>query len=440
MICFPKGFFSKGTAKINEFLKLLWKNPDQHENFTKFTDLNDDCKLLILETLDFNSLVNLAGANRASSYLTTDVYRRTFASKQIKIEGPFVDRETPAVESNDLIRIYSFKVVTRLVHNFGSYITKLIIDAVGMKKNQVLEVIALVNRHCDALIELKIVNLDEEVFPSADQQPFSSVKVFSLHSSLMNPVEQRLAMNKMFPKLENLTLQNMKIIDRQNILQTFPNLKHFSVSLMHLEGFVEQDLVQMISLNPQIYSLSISGVSMKLLMFLSEYSPNLRCLSLHWILQNSPYQTHIQFKNVRQLDVKASQDYFSRIVTFDGLEEFNLECFFYVGDIWLSFIRRHASIKKLVISNGQLSENQLRDLIGNIPNLVEATITIARDVDLQLMIQFLNQNPKMQKLDLSFRGIDEIDVSKAFENTIQRNWNVLNTAFGWILHRKIKNT
>lgn len=76
-------------------------------------DLNDDCQMLMLEGLDFPTLLDVAGTNRHFASLVSDILQRTFQKKMVYFQLMTFSGKPMEYDieiSNNYIKIRHFEV------------------------------------------------------------------------------------------------------------------------------------------------------------------------------------------------------------------------------------------------------------------------------------------------------------------------------------------
>lgn len=405
------------------------------ESDTKFADLNDDCKLLILEELDFPSLINMAEANPHFFHLAADVYRRKFGSKEIEIIEPSPG-DKPMKESNGKIQILNFVLTEKLLQNFGKFITKLKINSWIINFEMFRWILEQANEHCTALTKLELITFDENALVNV-HAPFANVEIVSFRESLTKLIVKDFKLNEMFPKLRALSLPFSHAIDRDSILLEFPNLRHLSASFLKTKGTNEMDVQSMIKLNPQIRNLSVCYITMEFLKFVSETLPDLENLEIVWLKEGAEYNGQIHLKNVRNLNVTSAIDNFPRSVTVEQLEEFTIDWGHTSSPgAWIDFINRHTTLTKLNIIDDEIDDSKLSMLARGITNLVEATFAISSDIRPESIITFLEAGVNLNRIEMSFAEPIPEDELMILQSCIEKPWKLTNTSSSYLIEKE----
>lgn len=366
-------------------------------NVTQFADLNDDCMFLILDQLDFVSLINLAGANQQFSNLASDVYRRKYASKKIEIVS---SDDGHIKEGKDIIQIEDKQIAMKLLQRFGRIVSFLKIDYWENNFDESKHIIALANKYCDTLVDLEIISCDLTGLADV-QRPFHSVKKVSLERALVNLTGKTFKLNEMFPNIHTLILPHEHVVDREGIAMEFPHLKKLVVSFWHMYGFKETDIEPLIKRNPQIESLTINSSTLKFIQFISGNMPNLKHLKLHWIKDCRNITRNISLRNVQSLDLKTANDNFLKIVEFQSLEELDVE---FTGTMTKHFfgnVNKYTKLRILNIKSTELNDTELITLVRIFPNLVDGSFIASENLAAETVIHILKNSSTLQRLRLN---------------------------------------
>lgn len=408
----------------------------QNQHKMKLADVNTDCKFLILEQMDFLGVINMAETTKEFLHLATDVYKRKFANKQVVIRNPYLGCNVNTLRSEGSIEIGYFQAIHKLFQHFGSMITKLKIEYFSGSNGLARQAVALANQFSDALKELEIQSFDEDLLNDV-RWPFRNVETLSFNGFMGKFANGKLQLNQMFPNVQNLSVKHVRAINRENIVLPFPQLKHFEASLVVTQGINETDIKRMIELNPQLHSLTLLYCSMNLLQFVSEKLRNLEQLDVAWIItETSDVDNVINFKNVKILNMKSAHEMFLRKVTFDQLQELNVDIFSKSENMWISFIRKQSNLRKLSIERPFL-DSYIIKLAENAPNLTEVSFKVESNVTSERISQFIEKNSQLKKIQLELVSSDSLsdelfsDLHKRFKN----EWKISNNSLCYLFEK-----
>lgn len=362
------------------------------ENYTQFEGLNVDTKLLILEELDFVSLMTMAEMNQEMRALVVDVYRRKLAAKQIRIiqsvSGMMV------LDEGDLISIDNLNFTTKFLQTYGQFVRNISFNYYNAW-NEMHGVMDLVIRHCDSLTNFNLRSFSENAF-SIVEKPFPKVEYVSIDGNVSKLFSNTLQFNELFPKMRSLILEQSRMVDRKSLLRNFPNLEHLHLSSW--DPLSEDELKLFIELNPQIRSLAGFHAPTSFLEFLNDNLPNLDTLDFT-LIDGATLSNKIHFHKVTSLRVASSSNNFPTNVKFDQVKELTVDWYFLNPSMWKNFIWRHNTVNKLKLGHAQakLTDDMIAD-IGDLPNLQEAFVAIDDRVKTATLVEFMQKNNKLAKL------------------------------------------
>lgn len=93
------------------------------ENEPKFTELNMDSQLEILQLADLPSLLSIAEVNEQIGKLVAEIYQEKYASKTVGI-AEHNRKNQDVIVHLDSIQIDKFDVISKFFKNFGHLIAK----------------------------------------------------------------------------------------------------------------------------------------------------------------------------------------------------------------------------------------------------------------------------------------------------------------------------
>lgn len=390
-------------------------NEDAWENTTNFADLNVDCKLLILDEMDIISLVKIAEMNRQFQILAIDAYRRKFVEKLIIITASKDSEISHSVEYDDSFHTNDPIVTEKLIQYFGSLILYLKID-IKSGEEQLHNIMALTNRYCE---KLKRFTLRTNAKNALDRvvKPFYTVEDVILINIFHNLTTQNMELDQIFPKMHSLTMDRVVNNDWSNFVLVYPNLMHFNCQLLYLDTLAESSVVEIIKLNPQLRSLSFSGIRLKLLDIVNTHLLQLETLDLGWgdlISFGTQHVNEIHFERVS--DLTMSDVSFFHMLTFDRLKHIAFRQIPTDIEEWLIFIERNSNLSTLRIINEEVSEPVLLRLIGNIPNVEEISFPMKSDANMSVIAQFLTENTNLTSLTLSTKHDRTENIKQQLDN------------------------
>lgn len=395
-------------------------------NYANFSELNDDCKLLILEQLDLISLVNMAEVDENLHALAEDVYRRKYSTNSLHFYAEIFWGNNVKI-SGDFIFTKDLSIFAKIVKQFGHLITDLKFDYT----NNASEAVSLANRHCNNLQSFYISSHSENVLTEVAKS-FNSVKTVIFAGEIGKLSSKTMQLNEMFPKLQSLSIKHSNF-DWDSLILEYPHLEHLKIwtsSTMNETAFE-----RLLKLNPQIRSLSVNMIPHNVFSFINKQLPKLENLelSITSFLQSSE---PINFKSVRNLTVTFSPQCFPENVTFEQLSE--LRVFWMPTPMiqWLAFIRRHSTLRKLYFVS---MTNGILNAIENVPNIEQVSFFMQGDTSVASIIQFLERNENINTLSIQYR-IHSNDTKRQladFRNQIQGEWDVTESTETFLFEKKV---
>lgn len=399
------------------------------KKYAQLSDLNDDCKLLILDDLDFVSLITMSEINDNIQVLAADVYRRKFAQLSIVYQRTSWGQD---VFVGDCIEIYSFDWASRLIHNFGAFMQKFQIKLGDNEMHINDTLLELVHHNCKALKSLQLQGVHEDAL-NRIKTPFETVEDLELRISFTKPEKLTLGLNEMFPQMHSLSLDLSEMIDGSSVVHKFQNLKRLDLSYMNNENMMS-NVYEFIELNPQIKSLTLYQGSARFLGFISEKMPELEHLKVQYGFDSlSPDESTISFRNVKRLGVGESR--VLRNFDFQQLQHLEINSHSISYYDWSDFIQKHTSLTNLTVTGDEAHRTLLPTITGHVPNLIEASFIVPLEDSIEVLISFLQTSPKLERLDLTLRR-RTMDKLIELENLVKQKWNLTETTSGCLIVRK----
>lgn len=369
--------------------------------------------------------------------VASDVYRVKFGKKLVEVLDTFWIDGAPIRIIDGMIQIADLDIATKLFQTFGSLVTALKINFDSNNGNRIMNAVQLANRYASALQNMEMKMWQDSSLDEV-QMPFETVENVTLNG-IFDSSNQKLQLNEMFPKMRILSLKRAEMLDYSYLVHVYPHLEDVTVSFSTMNESNEMDIMQMVGLNPQIQTISLEYCSMRFLKFLSENMANLRQLSLkYFITANAETLEHISLKSVEYLSVINPLSNLPRNFMVERLQQLELAYTSDVQDMWLDFIKRHASLSKLSIANKRIRGEQLSTLAEYAPGLVEASICIASDLDAATIIHYLGGCSKLKTLALTCGETLSSAKLDVLSNRLEGEWKITNTSCGYLFERQAK--
>lgn len=307
------------------------------ENHTEFDELNDDCKLLIMEQLDFYSLSSIAGTNKHFLFLARDIFRRNFALKKIKMFLALEPIQTR--EYNDSIELIGLESSRYFVNQFGPVTMNLRLVDGSVKGEMAREIVTLLNRNVGALnsLQLNILDMDRTFEEKLQKLLQLNPKIRSLSFSTVSESVLKCA-SEHLPNLETLNLELVKWNEHKLHFKSIKNLMsmdndHFAdiATFDNLESLTLTDggdaqWIQFMRRHPTLKYLTILNIFVtdSVLKEIMQSVPNLVEASMK-LSTEVEADTVIQFLNrctkLKRFESLFFGQYFNPGRTFNEIEE-----------------------------------------------------------------------------------------------------------------------
>lgn len=409
---------------------------------TELMDLNDDCQFLILENLDFMSLLSVAETNTRYKSMIARIMKRIFRETLVHISLAHFDYKKPEFDIklyNDRIQINNFTIAARVVNNFGHLIQKLELEMIS-EENANISIYNLVNLRCSkALKEISLHSSPNHLL-NAFTNTFDTVQ--NLH--VLNVLETDRHLNEIFPSIRRLDLAPFKLPNPNVISVKYKYLEYLCLYINGRWGPMTNQLaVEIIEKNAQIQSLKLLRASVQLVKMVADLLlPQLDQLNLDSTQLDRTNET-IHFRNVKKLTVKQIyfQSFFFQI-QFGNVEEFILEEITESLFGETGFLQRNKHLKRFRLEpfhtlqfNTALfkrfahTTTTIHDIfIGNV---------LVSEFDLENVAHLINNNNQLEKLQIEFfESVIVENMSAALRELISDAWSLDKFKNDLILKRK----
>lgn len=337
-----------------------------------------------LKQLSFTELVNRANKNKDLIDEAGLEFAR-ISQQCVKINGrrcvKGIFQLTHKVKV-DCIEIYDRDLCYKVLRNFGSFITKLVIDFDGLEANDQFNKYMPndINAFCaNSLIELELLSCRKITFEKLIN-PFSEVQRVCLKNSYLEFNGKDLY--RLFPSVNRLELLANNVAYKGCIEQSFTDLQHLAVQLSD-RGFSNEHLFAALCQNQQLSSLHVvAHVDSTLIQAISEATPFLQCLHLHIISYEFKEEDEaVHFRTVEKLLITMDGGPFINLpIWFTQLAELEVTINGALQDEDLSkFIARNEKLTKLSIiapswNRIELSDSDMNVLSAKLKCLTDFTL------------------------------------------------------------------
>lgn len=368
---------------------------------TQIKDLNIECQLLILNELDVSTLISLSQTSKHFFFLVEDVLKRRFAKKTITFNAPHLTNQ--ATETSETIHIRNIEVAKKLMKFFGH-----------------LMVNVQFHRHP------RMNSFD--FFPNEFTTPLEKVEHISLHGRFNGLSNRKLQFFEIFPALRSLSVFTANIRDMSWVDHTYPHLESLNIYIWNVYdelGYFNPLVVErLMVLNPQIRKLVLGNLSRKLLNSVATNFPNLEMLELQQFghFRSEDAQLELHFDKLKVLKMQRCFQSIPNNATFEALEEFETDGLPAKCKKWIHFIENNKNLKRLRVTR-TIDNAAVSQLSSINSNLVEIKLLCGKDVDDKSIIELIENNKELRKIQLIFE--------KSMNSTI----GVLQSTFrsGWII-------
>lgn len=411
---------------------------------TTFTDLSTECQLLVLEKLDFPSLLRAVEINEHFSTLALDVFRRKHSKSDIILQNFSLEESLPKFNAdadiistmltsigknpnnldhlnsstNGRIEIQNMDETLATLTYFGHVISHLKFQYLYMNDNEAKTIAQYIGTYCaKSLIDIEFDSHYQPILRYL-QVPFKMAKNITFKSSVSNLIDTALPMNQLFPALKHLKLNGFEEIDNNYIVTHLPQLMHLTFNAEFSYGNFK-NVVQMIEMNPQIESIDLINITPKFLGRIVGVLPNLKTLTL-WTRFDNIDETH--FDSVTKFDAKKTLK-IPQNFTFSHLEELSMKCDDEQCDDWVIFSEKHRNLRRLHVKSATITDEQFENLT-DLPDLEEVSVFLldGHFIAIESLEKFMNGHSKLNSFHLnSCKKIDKENLYVKFE----RKWTIM---------------
>lgn len=376
------------------------------KNQTQIVDLNWDCQLLIVKELDLISLISLAETNNHFYILVAEILRLKFSKKLIVFSFPYInDKITLHIhEEGDYIKIQNWRDALKVLKLYGHLIRNLKIHHNMLPTNKAKSIYTFVNMYCsETLKQLNLINSCENFFHEFSR-PFQRVENVSLHGKFDKLSNSKFNFSEMFPAMQRLSLEMIKVEDIGWIDQQFAHLIHLNVFIWGRnqthECFLESMTVTLIRRNPQIRSLLLRNPTPKLLSFIANELHSLDSLELHSFDETNYRSDKITFNSVRVFKVQHGFQSAPKSIAFNKIESFITDGFPRKCSKWIEFVKKNQCLKTLRVIQRHLDNEDVSQLAVANLNLTELSAGFDQNVKNETIVQLIENSKYLEKIEL----------------------------------------
>jgi len=375
---------------------------------THLMDLNIDCQLLVLEQMDFISLLPLAETNLQYKSLVSLFLERIFRRNVVNIELTNLEEDlviiNPYIHS---IKIENTTFAKQLLNNFGHLIQNLEINRVYPYEDESYRSIyKLVNLHCSKT--LKKITSKNSLDNILEEFTNQFEKVEEVFIDNISKTGRRL--NEIFPSVRRLHFSTYEISNTDSINVKYMNLEHLNIHINEYVELTNKFAAELIRKNSHIRSLALESASVELIKNAADLLPQLERLELVCGQNKFNHNNEsISFPNVKifkEGNSKFVSNYYFLNLKFGNVEEL------YTDDLAENMFNETG----FFASNKKLQKLQLEPKYGGIyldsdafKQLARANTTLrqifinrAVNVEVETILQLIENNKQLEKLQITF--------------------------------------
>lgn len=399
---------------------LLKQNQESHNSLKNHTDLSAigvDCQLLILEELDIYDLIMISQTNHLFTDLASDVFRRKHSHKTIMISGTFSENSTNSVsDSQGIIMIKNLMLSVMLFKTFGPLIQTLEVYNRYINYDQRKRIHAVISEHCSGLTSIEMDCIENELdnFPF----PLRSVQTVNINGELTSSSSQ-FKIDSVFPAVRQLTLSYILHINSTIFDVKLPFLEGIKIILPYTEN-MKNTLELLFKKNEQIQSVALQFYnSFDCLKIASKYLPNLEELQFNFNYQlNQHREDEVHFRKVKKFKTSLGQANYFDLVTFDHLEEIDLNC---GSSDCIRFTDRNSNVSRVNIVAVSMKDDDFLTIGRKLNELTDFSLKNFWDITPDAIITLVQESEHLRKLKLTMPGKNLFDVLK---NKFTSGWHL----------------
>lgn len=438
--------------------------------------------------MSFEDLLRASEVNKKLSQLSPYVFKRKYSNHKIEIQNNFQlpvreERIEPIniagikinpktisnalellglktktvkptikshIESSSMIELIKYETIVKTFTHFGHVISKLCVFYYAHRQLQAELMGELISNYSSkSLIEVEFHNCASNYILN----PLENVRIVTFALNLDDFAETNLPINKLFPALHRLHFHGYGK-DLSYINCHMPNLQHLRISFVNEFWWkrLRQHFEMVFTKNPQISSIDLNAAS-NMDHFHSEYLENISAL----------------LGNLETLTVSGSV-LVDREICFDNVTIFSIAPLFGspqnlhfpklkqfciknkplgLAEDWIDFIKQHKQLTRLRMEHSryfrdeeafEYVDNELEQIVAELPNLTELSLTLSVRRISRLCIGNLIENYRnLLRLDLEFYTVLYGNTVKEYlreVETVDREWIVENNGYSLSCYRK----
>lgn len=381
---------------------------------------------MILDNLNLKELISIAEINQHFKILACDVFRRKFSRRTASIYLPYVkSKEMYEPETNEYFHIANVEVAAKMLKHFGHLIRSLSVQIFSgiNAENELIK--KFINLYCsETLIEIDIRNYQSPNVFESMTKPFKMVQKVSLYGQFDKLNNSKLNSGEIFPALRQLTTAlSAQFVDSISIGH-FPHLERLIADFTTYENeeVYIAEYKRLITMNPQIQSLTLIHSTKELLKFSAENLDRLETLELEYYEsghQDEPVTIH--FKNVKHFKIIGISINIPNNISFGRLIEFETggnpkSCW-----KWIDFVEEYKNLEKFRLNDCLLRNQDVLRLAQAELNADEILFQCDWNINIQSIAKLIKSSKHLRKVHLV-----QLHMTKSILEELQWNFNEWN--------------
>lgn len=389
----------------------------------KFTDLNVDCMLLILEQLNFVNLLSVAQTNEKLSSLAAAVFKQKYSNMTVIISyglgyHEFLDR----------IDIVDPEMSLQTLKHFGHMIQTLRLTIPKIETNQTKLLVQKVNEICSESLKTFALEVPYGYTLHDIKVPFKNVERLVLVQHLPLIGSNCLTMNATFPAVRQISFRTFYFDKMDKISGYFPHLEHIDLLISDISGVEE-----LLKANSHIRSIYLAETPFGFMKTINRLLPNLEVLICDE-MKHLPIP--VRFENVRRFELRGSYDSPEKMI-FPKLREVSMNLRTERYDDWVTFLRNHDQVTKFHLTGIELPNSQFEGLTAVLPTIEDMTIStlIMSEIDKGVLFRFFENHSQLLRFEIDHLSGEN---KETLRNKFDMEWTFSDTnqKSGILMERK----
>lgn len=367
-----------------------------------------------MDHLELRDLVKFASVKTLRPY-AVDVFIRKYGYPSVHISNNDVNKSSDAV-----IFISDNDLALSVLKQFGSEILDLKITF-DDGTDAVKQILSHASEYCDNLTKFYLQTFTKDAM-EAIKKPFKTVSSAGFSGKFNRLSNDVLSLGEIFPIVHKLDLEWFEL---NNGTGTFlPHLKNLRV-LVKPDQYIdttEESIKSLILENRHVQNINFFHTTTSMINFLSKAQLNLKMIGI--VTLKSDYMDDIHFDGLTMFRMGRLTSGDLGMISFPQLQHFTgISQFFPIKQ----FLRNSNStnLKTLELAVFPIFSDDLAVIMENTPNLIQAKFICSNEIQVDILIRFLEECEYLHKLVISVvhfseHKIDELKV----RISMTRHWNV----------------